>query len=63
MEERAIKVDYATLNRWVINYSPSIAWLKPPVNFPKVISIYCLYIEVVVQNTIDPHIISLCIIK
>ena len=25
MEERGVKVDHATLNRWVINYSPSIA--------------------------------------
>src|SRR5512136_1822333 len=25
MEERGVKVDHATLNRWVIDYSPSIA--------------------------------------
>ena len=25
MEERGVKVDHATLNRWVIDYSPLIA--------------------------------------
>lgn len=29
MEERGVKVDHATLNRWVIDYSPLITQRKP----------------------------------
>jgi putative transposase len=31
MEERGVNVDHATLNRWVIRYSPTIAVKAEPV--------------------------------